>query len=64
MISSISNIFRVPELRKSIMITIGFLLIYRVGWNIPIPGVDIGVLKQLGEVVELLLRQMSHGGAT
>jgi preprotein translocase subunit SecY len=40
------NVFRVPEIRTRILITVGFLLVYRVGWNIPIPGVDMSLLKQ------------------
>jgi preprotein translocase subunit SecY len=44
-IGRLLNVFRVPEIRSRILITIGFLLVYRVGWNIPIPGVDLTVLK-------------------
>lgn len=34
------NVFRVPDLRKRVLITLGFLAIYRVGAVIPVPGID------------------------
>ncbi|MHC4845966.1 MAG: preprotein translocase subunit SecY [Planctomycetota bacterium] len=40
------NLFRVPEIRKKILITLGLLLAYRVGFHIPIPGVNYEVLAQ------------------
>jgi preprotein translocase subunit SecY len=40
MFQSVANLFRVPELRKRIFITLVLLVIYRVGWNIPLPGID------------------------
>ncbi len=46
MIGSFTNLFRVPDIRKRLGITLGFLLLYRVGWNIPIPGVDLGLLDR------------------
>ena len=47
MIGNIANLFRVPEIRRRLGITLGFLLLYRVGWNIPIPGVDLEALKAI-----------------
>ena len=38
MIGNFTNLFRVPEIRRRFAITLGFLLLYRIGWNIPIPG--------------------------
>ena len=49
MISSFTNIFRVPDIRKRLFVTVGFLLLYRVGWNIPLPGIDLGILAKAGE---------------
>ncbi|MFK7741959.1 MAG: preprotein translocase subunit SecY [Planctomycetota bacterium] len=37
---SITNLFKVPEIRNKILITMGLLLIYRVGFFIPLPGVN------------------------
>ncbi len=33
-------IFTIPELRKKILLTLAFLAIYRVGWQIPLPIFD------------------------
>src|SRR3974377_2480581 len=35
------NIFRVPDLRKRVLVTLGLLAVYRLGGHIPTPGVDI-----------------------
>jgi preprotein translocase subunit SecY len=40
MIGSFQNIFRIPELRKRILFTLGILVVYRIGGHIPTPGVD------------------------
>lgn len=37
---SIVNIIKVPEIRSKILITLGLLLIYRIGFYIPLPGVN------------------------
>lgn len=37
---SITNLFKVPEIRAKILITLGLLLVYRIGFFIPLPGVD------------------------
>lgn len=46
MISSIQNIFTIPELRRRIFFTLGMLAVYRVGCHIPTPGIDSQVLAQ------------------
>lgn len=40
MIQAILNIFRVPDLRNRVLFTLGMLFIYRIGFWIPLPGVD------------------------
>ena len=40
MLGSFANMFRIPELRKRITVTFGLLIVYRIGWNIPLPGID------------------------
>ena len=52
MIGGILNIFRVPEIRTKLLITAGFLLMYRIGWNIPLPGIDLEGLKEAGGAEE------------
>jgi preprotein translocase subunit SecY len=37
---SFRNLFKVKEIRNRILITLGLLMIYRLGFYIPIPGVD------------------------
>jgi len=39
-IESFRNIFAIPELRKRVMFTFGLLAVYRIGCNIPTPGID------------------------
>jgi preprotein translocase subunit SecY len=39
-VSTIINIFKIPELRKKILFTVMMLCIYRVGFGIPLPGID------------------------
>src|SRR5579862_4911415 len=34
------NIFRIPELRNKVLFTVLMLMIYRIGFKVPIPGVD------------------------
>ncbi len=40
MIQALINTFRVPELRNKILFTLGLLAVYRIGFWIPLPGVD------------------------
>jgi preprotein translocase subunit SecY len=39
-IESFRNIFAIPELRKRVLFTFGLLAVYRIGCNIPTPGID------------------------
>src|SRR4030095_16439807 len=40
MFTTLANIFRIPELRNKVLFTLFMLMIYRIGYHIPIPGVD------------------------
>ena len=40
MIDGFQNAFRIPELKKRILFTLGLLAVYRVGAHIPTPGID------------------------
>lgn len=40
MFSTFLNIFKIPELRNKILFTFGMLAIYRIGFYVPVPGVD------------------------
>ncbi len=41
----LANIFRIPDLRKRVLFTLAMLAIYRLGGNIPTPGVDFNRLS-------------------
>ncbi len=41
LIEAFANIFRVPDLRKRLMFTLGLLAVYRLGGHIPTPGINI-----------------------
>lgn len=45
----ISNIFKIPDLRKKIFFTMFILVIYRIGAHIPIPGINIDALEAFFE---------------
>jgi preprotein translocase subunit SecY len=51
-------IFTIPELRQKILLTLGLLAIYRVGWQVPLPIIDANVMnqfaKEAGGIGELL----------
>ncbi|MHC4778540.1 MAG: preprotein translocase subunit SecY, partial [Planctomycetota bacterium] len=43
------NIFKIPELRRKIGMTFLLLIVYRVGFKIPLPGVDTSQLREIAE---------------
>src|SRR5207248_2537502 len=49
MIEKFLNIFRIPDLRKRILFTLGLLAVYRVGGHIPIPGINSQMFQQFIE---------------
>jgi preprotein translocase subunit SecY len=51
-LSSLKNIFKVPDLRNKILFTLGMIAIYRLGCSIPVPGVDFSAVKQLKTAAE------------
>ena len=40
MFKTLINVFRVPELRNKVLFTLFMLAIYRIGYQVPLPGVD------------------------
>jgi preprotein translocase subunit SecY len=70
MLGTVVNIFRIPDLRNKILFTLAMLMIYRIGFHIPVPGFDqskIAAIAQtrdtgspLGRAAEYL--QMFTGG--
>ncbi len=55
---TITNLFKIPEIRNKILITLGLLLVYRIGFFIPLPGVNFDAaleqMRNLGGVGKLL----------
>lgn len=45
------NLFRIPELRKRILITLVLLVVYRLGFQIPLPGVSLEAVKQHAKTI-------------
>ncbi|MBZ5648476.1 MAG: preprotein translocase subunit SecY [Acidobacteriia bacterium] len=49
MVEKLLNIFRVPDLRKRVLFTLGLLAVYRLGGHIPTPGINADLLQQFFE---------------
>lgn len=49
MFEKLANIFRIPDLRKRILFTLGMLAVYRLGGHIPTPGINSDLLQQFFE---------------
>ena len=64
MLSTLRNAWKVPELRKKFIWTIFLVAIFRLGTQIPLPGIDTSFLKQLTESGSLLgFYDLISGGA-
>jgi preprotein translocase subunit SecY len=46
MLQAFLNIFRIPDLRNKLLFTLGMLIIYRIGFFIPLPGVNQAELRE------------------
>ena len=44
---SFGNLFKIPELKRRILFTLGVLIVYRIGAHIPTPGIDSAALAEL-----------------
>src|SRR5579884_3906369 len=67
MITTILGAFRVPDIRKKILFTAALLALYRLGTQIPAPGINAHALKQIeqqasGNNILALLNLFSGGG--
>lgn len=58
MISALVNAFKIPDLKKRILITGGLIAIYRIGCYVPTPGIDGAALAEFFEKVA-----QTQGGA-
>ncbi|MDD6151603.1 MAG: preprotein translocase subunit SecY [Bacteroidales bacterium] len=65
-IDTIKNIFKIEELRKRILYTVGLILVYRLGCFVVLPGIDATMLAQLQSTTSeglVGLLNMFSGGA-
>jgi preprotein translocase subunit SecY len=53
-LKAFANAFKIPDLRKKILFTIGIIAVFRLGAHVPVPNVDINQLAAL--------RNASNGG--
>ena len=49
LITTLKNIWKIEDLRTRILVTLGFILIYRLGAQVPLPGIDASVLAAANE---------------
>jgi preprotein translocase subunit SecY len=68
MMEKFQNIFRIPELKRRILYTLGILVIYRIGGHVPLPGVNGQALVEFFEQARaggglLALYDLFAGGA-
>ncbi|GHT44013.1 protein translocase subunit SecY [Planctomycetales bacterium] len=47
MLQKLRIIFSIPELRQKIFLTLSLLAVYRIGWWIPLPIIDVEKMKQM-----------------
>jgi len=52
MLEAFVNAFKIPELRKRILFTLGALVVYRIGCYIPTPGIDGKALAEFFERIK------------
>jgi preprotein translocase subunit SecY len=53
-IKTLRNAWKIPDLRKRLLFTIGMLVVFRLGAHVPVPGVNNAALRQLFEGGSLL----------
>ena len=65
LLKTLSQAWKVEELRKKILFTLMMLVVYRVGSNIPVPGINRAYLSQMfsGETGLLDLFDLFSGGS-
>ncbi|MBI3286951.1 MAG: preprotein translocase subunit SecY [Chloroflexi bacterium] len=63
-IQAVINAFKLPDLRRKILFTLGILVVYRLAAHIPVPGADVAAVRELlrGTPFLGLLNMLSGGG--
>jgi preprotein translocase subunit SecY len=66
-LANLKNVFKVPDLRNKVLFTLLMIVLYRLGAHLPVPGIDVSVLKTLQQNAEqggvLAFLQLFSGGA-
>jgi len=63
-LSALTNIYKIPELRQKVIFTLIMFSIFRMGTHIPVPGVNPAVIEQLFNSGNLFgLMDLFSGGA-
>jgi preprotein translocase subunit SecY len=52
MLSVYRHMFTIPDLRRKVFFTLAMFAVYRLGANIPTPGINLARLDQLGQAAE------------
>jgi preprotein translocase subunit SecY len=66
-LSALGNTFKIKELRNKVLFVLAMMLVYRVGAHIPVPGVDVSIIRErifqggIGGVLDFL--DLFAGGA-
>ncbi len=67
MLSSLRNIFKIPDLRNKVLFTLLVIAIYQLGANVPVPGISIAALKSFEQSAQhsgaFLFLNLFSGGA-
>ena len=51
-LQAFQNVFKIPELKRRVLITLGLLVAYRIGAHVPTPGIDGHALAQFFDQVQ------------
>jgi preprotein translocase subunit SecY len=66
-LANLKNVFKVPDLRNKVLFSLLMIALYRLGAHLPVPGIDVSVLKTLKQNAEqggvLAFLQLFSGGA-
>mgnify|MGYP006288099723 CR=1 FL=1 len=47
MLKALGNVFKIKELRRKVLFVIAMMVVYRLGAHVPVPGVDVSVIKKV-----------------
>ena len=46
-VAAFGNVFKIPELKRKVLFTLGILVVYRIGAHIPTPGINSAALAEV-----------------